>query len=165
MKIRISTIGMKLALLGLLSHTAFLGLAAQQAVARRGPAKLSATSSVLPGQGKKETAFAKLPLRFEANLGQLDNQVKFFARSAGYTVYLTATDALFMPTQESAGQRSKALKMSFPGAAPPTSIVGLEQLPGQSNYFTGAPETWRTAVPGFARVKYEGLYPDRKSVV
>lgn len=159
MKSRTSIIGMKLALIGLLSHTAFPGLAAQPVMPLGGPANLPETSSVLSGQEKKEDVFAKLPLRFEANLGQLDNQVKFFARNAGYTVYLTAAEALFMLGQAKTGQRRKAIKMSFPGSTPPTSIVGLEQLPGQSNYFTGAPATWRTGVPGYARVKYEGLYP------
>ena len=34
------------------------------------------------------------PLVFEANRGQADEQVKFLARGAGYTVYLTSTDAV-----------------------------------------------------------------------
>ncbi|HEX4950118.1 MAG TPA: SBBP repeat-containing protein [Blastocatellia bacterium] len=159
MKSRTSTIGMKIALLGLLSQTAFPGLATPQVVPHYSAAKLPATSSVLPSPGKKENTFANLPLRFEANFGQLDPEVKFLARNAGYTVYLTAAEALFMPGQMKTGQHTKALKMRFPGAATPASIVGLEQLPGQSNYFTGAPATWRTGVPGFAKVKYAGLYP------
>jgi hypothetical protein len=39
-------------------------------------------------------------------------------------------------------------------------VVGLDELPGRSNYFIGNdPKKWRTNVPSYARVKYEGVYP------
>ena len=39
-------------------------------------------------------------------------------------------------------------------------VVGLDELPGSSNYFIGNdPKKWRTNVPSYARVKYEGVYP------
>jgi hypothetical protein len=39
-------------------------------------------------------------------------------------------------------------------------VVGLDELPGKSNYFIGNdPKKWRTNVPSYARVKYEGVYP------
>ena len=34
------------------------------------------------------------PLAFEANRGQADEEVKFLARGAGYTVFLTSSDAV-----------------------------------------------------------------------
>src|ERR1700730_6031926 len=39
-------------------------------------------------------AYGHLPLQFEANQGQTDPQVKFFARGAGYGFYLTNNEAV-----------------------------------------------------------------------
>jgi hypothetical protein len=37
----------------------------------------------------------------------------------------------------------------------------LEELPGKSNYFIGNdPKKWRTNVPNYAKVKYQGIYPN-----
>jgi hypothetical protein len=37
---------------------------------------------------------------------------------------------------------------------------GADELPGKSNYFIGNdPKKWRTNVPSYVRVKYEGVYP------
>jgi len=38
--------------------------------------------------------YGELPLSFEANRGQTDPQVKFLSRGPGYTVFLTATQAV-----------------------------------------------------------------------
>jgi hypothetical protein len=39
-------------------------------------------------------------------------------------------------------------------------VVALDELPGRGNYFIGNdPKKWRTNVPSYARVKYEGVYP------
>src|SRR5208337_2745882 len=37
---------------------------------------------------------------------------------------------------------------------------GAEELPGKSNYFIGNdPQKWRTNVPNYAKVRYQGVYP------
>ena len=39
-------------------------------------------------------------------------------------------------------------------------VVGLDELPGRSNYFIGSdPKKWRTNVQNYAKVKYTGVYP------
>jgi hypothetical protein len=44
------------------------------------------------------------------------------------------------------------------GAAPQTA--GLDKLPGVSNYFIGNdPARWRTDIPHYARIRYNGVYP------
>ncbi|MEP6920076.1 MAG: carboxypeptidase regulatory-like domain-containing protein [bacterium] len=40
--------------------------------------------------------YGKLPLSFEANTGQTDPQVKYFARVAGYNLFFTATETVFV---------------------------------------------------------------------
>ena len=42
------------------------------------------------------TNYAKLPLSFEANLGQSDSRVKFMARGNGYALSLTPKEAVLV---------------------------------------------------------------------
>src|SRR5712691_4610667 len=42
------------------------------------------------------TAYAKLPLSFEANWGQADSRVKFLSRSGGHTLFLAADEAVLV---------------------------------------------------------------------
>src|SRR5947208_9139712 len=44
-------------------------------------------------EGARET-YGKLPMSFEANLGQTDPAVDFLARGSGYTLFLTASEAV-----------------------------------------------------------------------
>jgi hypothetical protein len=52
------------------------------------------------------------------------------------------------------------LRMKLVGANPTPRVAGLEQLPGKSSYFLGKdPKKWRTNVPLYTKVKYDGVYP------
>jgi hypothetical protein len=46
-------------------------------------------------RGRIQASYAALPLAFEQNQGQTDAQVKYLARGNGYTLFLTANDAVF----------------------------------------------------------------------
>jgi len=68
--------------------------------------------------------------------------------------------------QWDAGQRATdnghmtALTMSLVGGNRNAQVTGLDELPGRANYFIGDdPAKWRTNVPTYSRVKYEGVYP------
>ncbi|MEP7340113.1 MAG: SBBP repeat-containing protein [Acidobacteriota bacterium] len=100
-----------------------------------------------------------LPLSFEANFGQFDHGVKFFARADGYDVCLTATEAVIrLRTSEAAD--SSTLRMKLKGANPSPVIKGRKQQPGGINYLIGADaRRWRRNVPHFARVEYSDVYP------
>src|SRR5260370_5570998 len=50
-------------------------------------------SSALPGTPTLQN-FARTPLTFEANQGQTDAQVQYLARGPGYTLFLTAAEAV-----------------------------------------------------------------------
>jgi hypothetical protein len=57
-------------------------------------------------------------------------------------------------------QPAQVVRMRLVGANARGRVVGLDELPGRSNYFIGNdPKKWRTNVPSYARVKYEGVYP------
>ncbi len=126
-------------------------------------------------------SYGKLPLSFEANQGQTDEDVKFLSRGKGYTMFLTsggAVMALRAPGKENkqsgevrAGEpgsrepgiesgRSAVLRMELVGANHGTKVVGGEELAGKSNYLMGNdPSKWRIDVPNYDRVNYESVYP------
>src|SRR5262249_53627138 len=100
--------------------------------------------------------YGHLPLSFEANQGQTDDQVQFLAHGQGYTLFLTAREAVFAfrppaaprqhPTRlvprPGAGQdppdtARAVVRMQLLGANPAPQVVGLEELPGKANYLIG----------------------------
>jgi len=155
-------------------------------------------------------SYGRLPLSFEANLGQTDSSVKFLSRGSGYTLFLRGDEAVLalqnakesvarqksknrtssadlLPRSAALGvfelqaaelnnnsapherrletripqsQAPEVLRMRLVGANRAAEVKGLDKLPGKSNYFIGTdPKKWRTNVPTYARVKYEGVYP------
>jgi hypothetical protein len=119
-------------------------------------------------QSRITASYGKLPLTFEANQGQTDPRVKFLARGSGYTLFLTSTEAVLAlrdpAKQKEAGVTTAlgatALRMGLVGANSRPQVNGVEALPGKSNYLIGKdPKKWRTNVPNYAQVRYEGVYP------
>jgi len=52
------------------------------------------------------------------------------------------------------------VRLQLVGANPSAAVAGEAELPGKANYFIGNdPKQWRTNVPTYGRVKYQGLYP------
>lgn len=99
-------------------------------------------------------AYGRLPLSFEANQGQTDGRVKFLSRSAGKTLFLTSTDAVLT------SDKSSAMRMKLVGASQNVQAIGLDKLPGNTNYFLGSdPAKWHTGVPTYSKVQYRQIYP------
>ncbi len=141
----------------------------------------------IPGasQAKLVEAYGKLPLSFEANQGQTGSEVKFLSRGSGYSLFLTANEAVLSlkPSRDRKGAvaparlqnkpgplaaargsdqapESAVLRMKLAGANPSAQVAGVDELPGKSNYFLGNdPAKWRTNVPTYAKVKYAEVYP------
>lgn len=121
-------------------------------------------------------SYGKLPLQFEANQGQTHKDVRFFSRGQGYNLYLTASEAVLVLTRPSPDENGKrnaqaspspraqaesvALRMALVGANRKPLVSGLDQLPGEVNYFIGKHQSkWRTHVPTYAKVHYREVYP------
>jgi hypothetical protein len=113
------------------------------------------------------SAYAALPLAFEANQGQADAQVKYLARGVGYKLYLTASEAIFklhqrggysevqrMMDHKRLGparvkamrlQREQTMEKSSKFAAvhmqllgsSSTQLAASDPQPGKVNYFVG----------------------------
>ena len=146
-------------------------------------------------KGRLVKTYGELPLRFEANQGQTDREVKFLSRGRGYGVFLTGNEAVLTlrrPSEFSAStvgkniqskellllnpeglvgaresrnsgpqsQPAAAVHMKLVGANPQAPVVGLDELPGKSNYFVGNDaKKWRTSVTTYAKVRYKDVYP------
>jgi hypothetical protein len=120
--------------------------------ARSGNSNLLALSEA--SRQRVVASYGPLPLAFEANQGQTDPEVKYLARGAGYTLFLTADEAVLSLASDS------ALHMRMAGSNPNSHAAADDRLPGVSNYFIGNdPHRWRTNVPQYARVEYQDVYP------
>lgn len=103
-------------------------------------------------------AFAEMPMRFEANAGQVDPQVKFLSRGSRYELFLTQQEAVL--ELESTGRKVSVLRMGLNGANAQAELDGSGKLPGASNYLIGNdPSKWHRNVPQFASVRYRQVYP------
>ena len=132
---------------------------------------------------QQTTNYGALPLNFELNQGQTHQCVKFLARSEGYVLFLTATEAVMalenpathLKGKENHDARERSddfesrekgrpprsiVRMKLVGANPVPQIEGLEPLTASTNYFAGSdPTAWRTGIPSYARVRYAQVYP------
>ena len=106
-------------------------------------------------------ALENLPLSFEENIGQVDNQVAFLTRVNGQTVFLTANEAVVtLQTSPAQGIPPSVLRMQLLDANPAPYVSGLDNLPGHANYIIGnESDKWRTEVPRYAKVRYQDVYP------
>ena len=147
----------------------------------------TAVKPMPPSKAQLQADFGKQPLRFEANQGQTDAEVKFTAAGAGYALFLTPQEAVLSVRQttagaegevekadEAAGRRGAVahnnsaprnlsvanVRIRLAGANPVPNVVGREMSAGLSNYFGGDDRAqWHTDIPSFARVTYEDVYP------
>jgi hypothetical protein len=135
----------------------------------------SGTSQVGPAtRSRMLETYGRLPLAFEANQGQNDPQVKFLSRGAGYSLFLSQTEAVMAlgpvsrrkadsPAVKALPSRDETpavLRMKLIGANAETKVFGQGELPGKGNYFIGNdPRKWQTNIPTYEKVKYEGIYP------
>ncbi len=138
-----------------------------------------ARNSDLPSAAKRHVVqeYGRLPLEFETNRGQVDQDVKFLSRGDGYSLFLTSNEAVLslrrskpsprrgveLPRAKKVPQPRVApavVRMQFVNANPAPSIEVSEQQPGKSNYFIGNdPAKWRTNVPHYGRVQYHNVWP------
>src|SRR5438093_10101139 len=82
----------------------------------------------------------------------------------GYTMPPQAADKKYPTTGGKPGRLEEGtrtvLRMTFAGGNPMPRLAGLDELPGQANYFIGNDAAkWRPNVPTYARVHYHDLYP------
>ena len=144
-----------------------------------GANKSQAPAMTAEHRGRVRASLDALPLAFEANQGQTDPQVKYTARGNGYSVFLTASDAVFAITSakhltvqpsRTAGAHSRprtaekvesaAIDMRLVGGNLKPEIVAGSELPGVTNYYVGSdPKSWHRGVKQYSAVSYRDVYP------
>jgi hypothetical protein len=124
---------------------------------------------LLSGDQALAQAYGQLPMSFELNQGQTDPQVAFLSRGSGYALFLTPTESVLslqapaavapgIATDQAA--TDSVLSMQLVGASATPQVVGLNELPGTSNYFIGNdPSQWHTDVPNYGQVEERSVYP------
>ena len=142
------------------------------------PARGPHADSVPASQHSNGIQFTRPPLRFEINEGQTDPQVRFTARGSEGITFLTSEGAVFQVSRavmrvdlsadlkkartdhDEGTFESSFVQLKTIGANPNARASGMERLPGATNYFIGNDKrNWRTNVAGYAKVKYEDVYP------
>ncbi len=157
--------GNKVQMIVVLMLLGLLGFSASSATAATG-AKPSLIATAAPQKPLVE--YASLPLSFVPNVGQTDPRVKFLARGKGYTLFLTSDEAVLelepgtsLSTRNSAVAHTRSvLRMHLSGMVPNPQFSGVEQLPGETNYFQGSdPRQWHAHIPAYREARYGGVYP------
>lgn len=111
------------------------------------------SASLDASRPRLQEAYGRLPMSFEANLGQTDSRVAFVARGDGYRVFLTSTEAAF-------AVGDTALRMRLVGANSHVRLMGINRLPGSTNYLRGSDSrSWLVGVPTYDAVRAYGVYP------
>ena len=106
--------------------------------------------------------YGQLPLAFEPADSQNGREVRFVARASGYNLYLTSREAVLLDRSATAasGGRAPVLRMRLAAGNIRPRLLAARELPGKSHYIRGSnPALWRTNVPQYEQVKYEGIYP------
>ena len=103
---------------------------------------------------------------FERNEGQVDDRVLFLTQGLGYSGYLTRDGAtlVFLESSKSGDGRAtsseKVVRLNIVGMDPHPDVIGSEERPGVTSYFSGAEaKQWHTHIPQFAKVIYRHAYP------
>ncbi len=156
------------ALLAVFFFAALAVMDHQPAVAsRRAGRSLAPSSRVMEN-------FARLPLAFEANRGQVKGDTDFLARGAGFEAFLDRAGATLVvgapsilthPSKSAVARTKPApvqlsqIRMSLGGASGDSRPQAKDRLPGVVNYYRGSnPAQWHREVPTYRRVKYAEVY-------
>jgi len=125
---------------------------------------------------------SSVPLSFIPNQGQVNEEALFYARTPGYTLWLTEEGLVFDSdkamgsgspemarppvVQVNAGKPSHVScerdvsRLIFLNSSRHPEVIAADPLAHQVNYFRGnKPENWRTGIRASAAVVYKELYP------
>ena len=143
-----------------------------------------------PSNNPLKEILNQLPLQFIPNQGQTDEAVRFLVKSLGGNLFFTRDEVIFiLPNRDEKGGREKVIdkytsqpmntgvqsgkdqsiitnhnksivRLSFDGATPHPTLIGIDQQPGNVNFFLGNdPTKWQNGLPSYEAVAYRNLYP------
>ncbi len=132
-----------------------------------------------PGTVYKAAPFGKIPLYFIPNHGRFRGQAEFYARTPGYTLWMTKTGLVFDSIRQGTfegefpktGVRKQnaqspgdfdreVIRLLFLNADPDPDMKALKGTGYKVNYFKGKnPSHWKTGLQASQAVLYDNLYP------
>ena len=132
---------------GLLMLTlAAFGALASRALARRGGLSRQAI----------HVAYARLPLSFMQNRGQVPTGADFVADGSGWSLGLGRGGVQLTL----GGRHSESLLRVLTPGGRLRSVAAEQRLPGRINYFLGSDRSrWVSGAPTFARILYRNVWP------
>jgi beta-propeller repeat-containing protein/Big-like domain-containing protein len=99
-----------------------------------------------------------LPLSFEENRGQVASEYDYVSRGPNYVLLLNRSSATLLSHSNSRPSISM-IRIRFIGARRGVTPHPLKRLATHTNYLIGNDSRrWKTNVPNYARIVYEGLY-------
>ncbi|MDQ1353539.1 MAG: hypothetical protein QG657_3845 [Acidobacteriota bacterium] len=124
----------------------------------------------IPGL-KQDVQFGKLPLYFIPNRGQVNDTAKFYAKTSGYTLWMTKEGLVFDSIKEINGQRPKeqgerderrerdVSRLVFRGANPGPEMAPVDVTQHKVNFLIGSdPSKWLTDIQTAKAVMYKNIY-------
>ena len=142
----------------------------------RSPSTSSAPPTAPAVASEPKAAFGGLPVAFEKNVGQSDDEVAFLSRGGSSTVFLTKhNEAVFVMTKPApvrsalrgakaktapSHQATSTVRMKLVNGNPAAVAVGESELEGRASYLVGKDFTkHHTDVPRFGGVRVREAYP------
>jgi hypothetical protein len=142
-------------------------------------AEMQQTHVGKPGTVYNAVSFGEIPLYFFPNHGRFREQAEFYARTPGYTLWMTKSGLVFDSIRQSTfqgqspktGERKHASKLPgefdrevsrllFLNANPDPDMKALKGTGYEINYFKGNnPSHWKTGIQASQAVLYDNLYP------
>lgn len=105
-----------------------------------------------------QTQPVAVPLEFEANTGQFQEDVLYLARASQHFVYLTQGGMTLGLNH--AAQPGSAVRMRLVSANSHPTIAAESRATGVSNYLIGNdPSRWHRGAAHYGRVRYAGAWP------
>jgi hypothetical protein len=100
-----------------------------------------------------------LPLSFEENRGQIASEYDYVSRGPNYALLLNRSSATLLSHSNNSQPSMSMIRIRFVGAHPGAPPRPLKRLATHTNYLIGNDSgRWKTNVPNYARIVYEGLY-------
>jgi hypothetical protein len=140
------------------------------------PAEFKAEAQTVQ-RGQALDSIGSLPLYFEENKGQVDEEVRYLLKLAQGSVYFTQEEIVYQSVEsvgpkeaKRPGQKANTpakreyttenIRLRFLNANSRPEISSLDEKEGKVSYFRGNdPEKWVRGARTFSRILYHDLYP------
>ena len=163
-------------LVSLVSSTAIAaGSAPVDGLGATGTTSRSATPTSSDMVYRQIPGYARLPMRFEPNVGQAPATVRYWSHGQDYTVALTDRGAVIAlrqraaigrpkrgsaPAKSTAPEKQTLVRLSLAHANRHPHLRAEQPQSSVSNYFIGSdPTKWLSHIRNYAAVRYQQVYP------